>query len=113
MMNHMDVANEILKQLGGGRFVAMTGANGFSAGREGSGVLAFRLPAKAGFVKDGINYVQVTLTSADDYSVRFLRVRGLKVTVVAEREGVYNDNLRAVFTAVTGLETSLGTMGRV
>lgn len=109
MMNHMDVANEILTQLGGGKFIAMTGANGFSAGRDGS--LTFRLPSN--FAKDGINWVRVTLTAMDDYTLTFLKVRGVKTTPVAEREGVYNDSLRAVFTSVTGLDTSLGTMGRV
>ena len=106
---NMEVANEILRQLGGRRFQVMTGAKNFG-GTENS--LSFRLPSTPHFVKNGINYVKITLTAADDYTVEFGRIHGVKYCVKYEAIGVYCDMLRECFTNHTGLETSLGTMGR-
>jgi hypothetical protein len=103
-MNNMEIANTIKEQLGGHRFVVMTGANTFTAGDRN---LTFRIPK----AKNGINIVRVTL-EADDYKVEFLRVRGVKVTTVLELSGIYAENLAGLFEAQTGLYTSLGTMGR-
>jgi len=99
----LTVANTILQQLGGRRFMAMTGARDF----VGSAVaLTFKLPAQA---NDGIRCVRVTLTAMDDYTVEFLGrgPRGLTWPVKATREGVYAENLAEVFTRVTGLYTRL------
>lgn len=103
----MQVANTILQQLGGGRFITMTGAKNF-VGSANS--LRFRL--RGGSFSNGINVVTITLTAMDDYIVEGLNVRGSNVKPVAYREGVYADTLRDVFTSMTGLQTSLGTMGR-
>lgn len=104
----LDVANEILNQLGGRRFAAFTGAKNF-VGDASS--LSFSLPGNRGFTKDGINVVKVTLTPMDVYTVEFCRVRRsgfeMKRTVIATVENVYNDNLREVFEEYTGLRTSL------
>ena len=70
----------------------------------------FRLPAN--FANHGINHVRVVLESNDTYYVRFGKVRGLDFNTIKECDGVYADGLRSLFTAVTGLETSLGTCGR-
>ena len=102
-----NVAQTILAQLGGGKFLAMTGAKNLIAHES---ALSFKLPA--GTSRDGSNYIKITLTAMDDYQIETLGVRGLKVTPKSFREGVYADNLQAVFTSVTGLDTSLGTMGR-
>lgn len=102
-------ADTILAQLGGGKFIAMTGANGFI---QGGRTLSFKLPRGA---RDGINGVSITLTPGDLYDVEFLKVSGGRSysrKVVREVMGVYADQLRSVFTSVTGLETSLGTMGK-
>lgn len=109
-MDSKAVATEILRQLGGYRFTVMTGARDIVAHDEGRGGVWFKLPR--GLAKDGINMVKITLTAMDDYIVETLKVRGLKVTPVGYRENVYSDTLRAVFTTLTGLDTSLGTMGR-
>lgn len=96
---------EILEQLGGNKFRSMTGAKDFVSTRDG---LRFRLPSN--FARDGINLVQITLDASDTYTVKFMRMRGREVHTIAERSGVYNDNLRDVFTSVTGLHTSLGSL---
>jgi hypothetical protein len=99
----LDIADTILAQLGGNRFIAMTGARNLAADEDS---LTFRLPAR--FAKSGITHVRVTLTHADLYHMEFLKVRGTAAPVtVSEFAGVYNDQLRAIFTKQTGLETSL------
>lgn len=102
----MTVANTILAQLGGRRFLAMTGAKNLTGD---SNSLTFRIPMRT---IDGSNCVKITLTAMDDYTVEFLSVRAGKVTPKTYREGIYNTDLQEVFTRVTGLHTSLGTMGR-
>ena len=113
-------AYTILEQLGGRKFVVMTGAKALTLTPES---LRFRLPGR--FAKDGINVVSIVLTHRDDYDLTFGTVtsavtetapsgstvtpRGM--TIKTTREGVYAENLTDVFTSVTGLQTSLGTMG--
>ena len=109
MATDLTVATEILRQLGGRPFQVMTGAKNFVGDTN---ALRFALPGRSGFVKDGINHVTVTLDPSDTYTVTFRRVRGTKVTVVSEHTDIYNDQLRGLFEDVTGLRTSLGTMGR-
>jgi hypothetical protein len=113
-MTDMTVAKTILEQLGGRRFSVMTGAKnytGHGASETDMGALSFRLPGSGGFTKSGINYVKVTLTPSDVYSVEFGKVRGTKYTVVSKAEEVYCDMLQDVFCEHTGLFTSMGTMG--
>ena len=104
MTNNMQVANTILDQLGGGRFAAMTGAKCFAAIESG---VRFKLPAKAGWIRDGINMVTVRLTPSDTYTVEYGRLWGTKYTVIATSENVYCDTLQADFCEATGLFTSL------
>src|SRR5207248_1942908 len=101
------VAETILEQLGGQRFIAMTGAKNFLGD---SNALGFKLPA--GIARDGINHVRITLDPSDTYTVVFTklgRAPGYAVTVIAEVENVHDDSLRAVFTRYTGLDTSMGS----
>ena len=69
MSDNMVVANTILEQLGGRRFVAMTGARNFTAIDDQRGALSFKVPR----AKDGINAIKVTLTAMDDYTVEAFR----------------------------------------
>lgn len=101
-MTDMTVAKTILEQLGGNKFMAMTGARSLTGTANG---LNIKLPSN--FAKDGINYVQVELTQMDDYTVTFSRVRDLKVVEVARHEGAYAEDLQAVFTSTTGLAVRL------
>ena len=99
------VADTILQQLGGRRFALMTGAKSFTGSAD---ALSFRLPGAGGFCRSGINRMRVTLTPADTYTVEAWRVRGASMVMVAQFGDVYADNLRDVFTTMTGLETSMG-----
>ena len=96
------IATEILNQLGGSRFVAMTGAKNLA---HDAGSLNFRLPSR--FAREGINFVKVTLTAADDYTVEFGKIWGLNYKAIATQAGIYGDTLRAAFTAATGLDCTL------
>ena len=93
-------AAEVIKQLGGGRFIAMTGAKNFVVGPKGAGF-------KIGRNSKGVNHVRINLNSMDTYDVEFISIRGDKMTVKSEVKGVYADMLRDVFEQHTGLRTSL------
>jgi hypothetical protein len=96
-------AQAILEQLGGGWFLSMTGASGLIAHRDG---LSFCLPKDPGFVRDGIDYVMVRLDPGDTYTVEFSRVRRGKVVAVSSHDGIYADQITALFESQTGLATS-------
>ncbi len=95
-----NVANTILAQLGGNHFAAMTGARHIM---DIGSALQFKLPAR--FAKSGIVAVRIKLEASDTYTMTFYAGRSSRV--VAEVERVYADQLRAIFTAHTGLHTSL------
>jgi hypothetical protein len=95
-------AKIILEQLGGKRFVAMTGAKNL-IGYEHA--LSFQLPNQ--FAKKGINHVHITLTPMDDYTMVLSKIRGTGCTEIERYETVYFDQLQEIFTNATGLYTSL------
>ena len=99
-MSNLQTANTILAQLGGKRFVVMTGAKNFVGSADS---LGFSLPAR--FAKGGINKVRVTLTPDDLYTVEFFKLRGVDIRVIAQVEGIYADQLQSAFTEATGLDT--------
>jgi hypothetical protein len=99
------MAETILEQLGGRKFIAMTGARDFLYSKEGT--LQFKLP-KSARARGGITAVIVTLYPDDTYGMVFFAGMQAK----ADRLGLHAEDLRRAFTEVTGLETSLGTMGR-
>jgi hypothetical protein len=96
LMTDMTVARSILDQLGGERFVAITGA------RELVGS-ADSLTFKIGVNPKRVSQVRVTLTSADLYSVTFFRI-GKAPQIESD---VYSNMLEAVFSERTGLYTQL------
>jgi len=101
----VDVSQEIFKQLGGNRFVMMTGAKNIAGGPS---FLSFKLPK----AKDGINYVKIKLNSMDTYDIEFGRIRhsmksGSTYKVIHSVDGIYNDQLQEIFTQYTGLYTRL------
>ena len=98
----MTIAQTILNQLGGRRFIAMTGAKTFTASQNS---LQFALPSY--FAKNGINRVRVTLQPSDTYRVQFFKIRAVKVDTISEFDGIYADTLPKLFTEQTGLQTSL------
>lgn len=99
--NAKQIADTILAQLGGGRFIAMTGAKNLAFDKDGS--LTFRIGRNAG----NINAVKIELGASDLYTMKFMKIRKHNVTVAKEFDGVYNDQLQKVFTSVTGMHTSL------
>lgn len=98
----MTVANTILSQLGGRRFLAMTGAKFLLAHAS---ALSFHLPSN--FAKNGINRVRIDLTPQDLYDVTFTRARGIKIFYQTKIDGIYCDQLREAFTETTGLDLAL------
>lgn len=101
-MTDLTVANTILDQLGGRRFIAMTGAKNF-VGSETS--LSMTLPGS--LTKGRINKLRITLTPDDLYTVEAFVFRKYELIPKGTTEGVYTDSLRGVFTAMTGLDTHL------
>lgn len=95
----LDVAKEILRQLGGNQFIAMTGASYFLGAKDG---LMFKIPGS--MTKDGINSVKITLDSSDLYVLSFTRVWGNKVVLERNFDMVHADSLQRLFTSVTGLD---------
>ena len=94
-------AGETLKQLGGNRFIAMTGAKNFVVGPKGMGF-------KIGKNAKNVNYVIIDLDRGKDlYDMyfNFVSVRGVKVK--SKVKGVYADQLQKMFTKHTGMYTSL------
>jgi hypothetical protein len=100
-MSDMTVAKTILEQLGGNKFRMMTGAKNFG-GTENS------LSMRIGRNKTSSNYLKITLNSMDTYDMKFSRVspKGGERSVI-EYNGVFNDMLDDMFTAHTGMYTSL------
>ena len=99
-----EVAATILTQLGGRKFIAMTGAKNFLALNDGEGGMRFNIPRFPG-VK--INLIEIVLNGCDLYDVTFSRIFANKHTVISEHKDVYNDDLRPLFESETGLRTSL------
>lgn len=103
MSNTQQVARVILQQLGGQRFIAMTGASSFSSGPD---VLTFRLPKNP----KGVKAVRIVLDPSDTYTLETLRQRPFPdctVETVKKVSGIYCDMLQTTFTELTGLYTRL------
>ena len=101
------ISETILEQLGGRRFLVMTGAKDlmFSDGN-----LRFKLSKN--FAKAGINFVDIQLTEDDLYEVKYSKIthsrtKGFQEHVIAHDSMIYADMLRSTFTENTGLHTSL------
>ena len=105
MTENQQIASTIIDQLGGHKFLAMTGANSLVAGERN---VFMRLPRN--LTKNRITGVRITLNYADTYDVATCVQKGsptFEVTWPVTVGGVYADNLREVFTHLTGLDTSL------
>lgn len=108
----MTVANTILEQLGGNKFIAMTGAKNLLA--DGN-TLIMTLPKNM----SKANRLYITLEADDTYTMHFFKFTPGrlnkktfeftedKVVEVRTIEGVYFDKLQELFTEVTGMYTHL------
>ena len=95
------IANTIYEQLGGRKFVVMTGAKRFLNIGDG-------LAMKIGRNSSNSNYLRVTLNSMDTYDMLFAKLtKKGELKSVSEYNNIYNDMLQDQFTAHTGMYTSL------
>lgn len=107
------IADIILTQLGGNRFLIMTGAKDLISTDNS---LQMSLPRNA----SKANRLEITYSKGMDlYTMRFYRYTPMrwnskkvafnpeKITEVATFEEVYGDQLQEIFTEVTGLYTRL------
>ncbi|MXN88591.1 hypothetical protein [Pasteurella canis] len=94
----MNIAEIILEQLGGNRFLIMTGAKNLV--NTGNG-LAFSLPSN--FAKDKINHICISLTDSDLYDITYSNRRGINFKKITKSEAIYCDMLKDDFTNTTGL----------
>ena len=107
-----DIARTILEQLGGNRFIAMTGSKDFVSDGNTLHMTLRKNQSPA-------NRLDITLTWDDLYNMRFfqytpgrlnkktLEWKSEKITEVKTFEGVTFDMLQDLFTEVTGMKTSL------
>lgn len=112
MERTMTIAETILSQLGGNRFLAMTGAKYLLDIGDGLSMTIPRNVSKA-------NRLKITLNALDLYDVEFTRYtpyrfnrKTLKETpekweTIKEYKNVFGDQLQELFTAVTGMYTHL------
>jgi len=110
--NKMTIANTILEQLGGNKFIAMTGAKNFVS--DGN-TLRMTLPKN----RSKANRLYITLDAMDTYTMHFFKFTAGRLNKktfawtpdkqedVKEISGVYADMLQDIFTDVTGMYTHL------
>ena len=105
---HKAYAMEIINQLGGPHFIMMTGAQyiSYDSTAENPNV-AFKIRGSR-----KVTHVKIVLDPLDTYTVEFIKIHGNTMKTVNIETGIYNDMLQDIFTKNTGLNTSLGTMGR-
>ena len=108
----MRVADIILEQLGGNKFLAMTGANHLLS--DGN-TLQMHLPKNA----SKANRLWITLNTDDTYTMNFFKFTAGRLNKknfswtedkrvdVKEIKGIYCDMLQDIFTSVTGMYTHL------
>lgn len=95
------IATTILQQLGGNKFLAMTGAKQLTDLGNG---LRMKLTRN----KAGAQYLFITLNSLDLYDIKFSSFdKQLNEKVKAKFTDIYCDQLQGIFTEVTGLYTKL------
>lgn len=100
MGTNLKVASEILRQLGGNRFIAMTGAKNFAADDNG---MSFKIMRNS----NKVTHVSIKLNFMDTYDITFYNIVGINIKKEYTVRNVYNDQLQDVFTIHTGLNTHL------
>ena len=95
-----EIAQVILQQLGGNKFLAMTGAHNLIAIESGLQLTLRTNQAKAKFMT-------VKLNSMDTYDVKFSKISKNSLVTVAQESGLYDDMLQDYFTEITGYNTRL------
>ena len=93
----MTTATTILNQLGGNKFIVMTGATCYS---DGNTLISKFKGSKVA------NIMYVTLNENDTYDVKLCKFRGLDVKTIKEVTGAYAEMLKPIFEGTTGLKIS-------
>lgn len=111
-MANTAVANTILQQLGGNKFITMTGAKNFFTNGNDCCFSIGKNCSKA-------NRVKIILNGDDTYTMQFIKFTAdrfnsktgnftpAKAETLKEYSGVYCDMLQDLFTSFTGLYTHL------
>lgn len=94
------MANIILQQLGGNKFLAMTGAKNLIGDNS---MLMFSISG----TKNKSNKIRITLNNSDLYNVEFFNIRGTNVKEISKFHNIFADQLQSLFTQETGLYTYL------
>jgi hypothetical protein len=100
----MTVAQTILAQIGGNRFIVMTGATGFVSTEDS---LSFQFPRNT--PKNKIKYIKIILKGDDTYTVKFYQYNAKKFEVkeILESAGLYVGELKSKIELETGVYLSL------
>jgi len=86
------------------RLKAMIGGKNFASDKNDQcGAVSFRFTAKS---SNKSNFVKVTLTFMDVYTVEFGSIRSLKYKTISNFENIYCDDLKQLFERETGLYLS-------
>jgi hypothetical protein len=98
----------MLDQLGGDRFVTMTGAKDFVTSDNPQPRLQMRLPAN--LTRQRGTHLEVSLTPTDEYTLVYFKGKRGKPgerSIIGVNRNVQVANLRQSFEDLTGLRTSL------
>jgi hypothetical protein len=105
--NKMQVHEIILQQLGGNKFLAMTGSKNLTYSSVENNYLQMRLTRNM----SGANFLKITLNASDTYTLKFFKVTIKDYMPIISKEqtfeDIYCDQLQEIFTKVTGLYTKL------
>lgn len=111
---------EIISQIGGNKFLAMTGSKILHYGYNESGYVYIMMKLTRNQSK--ANHLKIQLNGLDLYDMQFIKIgkkinkeyslAGIKIyddtmEVITEHNDCYNDMLEDIFTSVTGLYTRL------
>jgi hypothetical protein len=110
--NGQAIATEILRQLGGNKFLVMTGSKNllFADITDTNKNVWLRMDLTRN--KAGVNRLKITLNGDDTYTMHFYKqvIKNYVDVVISKEqkfEGIYCDQLQEIFTQVTGLYTHL------
>lgn len=92
---------EILKQLGGRQFIAMTGAKNFYYS-EAEKYIAMKIMRNA----KRVTHLKIYLSVMDTYTMEFLNC-GKQIITLSKVDTVYCEDMRSTFERNTGLYTRL------
>lgn len=100
-MTYQEISSKILKTLGSGNFINMTGATNFTVIQDG---LQFDLPNPC---KNDINQIQVILETSGTYTMRALKTHDLDRHEIRTESGLPREVLQMTFEYMTGMVASL------